>query len=70
MITNEKMTQVMEIIGADESPIEILKYAEELLSKAASKYLKTGYSVESPEVYDITMIDLNLLRAIRTFEED
>ena len=54
----------------EEPPAELLKSAEELVSKAGAKILSEDISVKSPVVQELTLADLGLLKTINKLEED
>ena len=60
--------RVMKAIEA-EPPVELLKAAEELVSKAGVKILAGDISVKSPVVQELTLADLGLLKTINKLEE-
>lgn len=60
--------RVMKAIEA-EPPAELLKAAEELVSKAGVKILAGDISVKSPVVQELTQADLGLLKTINKLEE-
>lgn len=60
--------RVMKAIEA-EPPAELLKAAEELVSKAGVKILAGDISVKSPVVQELTLADLGLLKTINKLEE-
>ncbi len=60
--------RVMKAIEA-EPPAELLKAAEELVSKAGVKILAGDISVKSPVVQELTLADLGLLNTINKLEE-
>jgi uncharacterized protein (UPF0210 family) len=60
--------RVMKAIEA-EPPAELLKAAEELVSKAGVKILSGDISVKSPVVQELTLADLGLLKTINKLEE-
>lgn len=61
--------RVMKAIEA-EPPAELLKAAEELVSKAGIKILQSDLSVKSSLVQELTLADLGLLKTINKLEED
>lgn len=60
--------RVMKAIEA-EPPAELLKAAEELMSKAGVKILQSDLSVKSSLVQELTPADLGLLKTINKLEE-
>jgi hypothetical protein len=60
--------RVMKAIEA-EPPAELLKTAEELVSKAGVKILAGDISAKSPVVQELTLADLGLLKTINKLEE-
>ncbi len=60
--------RVMKAIEA-EPPAELLKSAEELVSKAGVKIMQSDISVKSPLVQELTAVDLGLLKTINKLEE-
>ena len=60
--------RVMKAIEA-EPTTELLKAAEELVSKAGVKILAGDTSVKSPVVQELTLADLGLLKTINKLEE-
>ena len=61
--------RVMKAIEA-EPPTELLKSAEELISKAGVKILQSDILVKSPLVQELTLADLGLLKTINKLEEE
>lgn len=53
-----------------ESPAELLKFAEELMSKAGVKILQSDLLVKSSLVQELSLADLGLLKTINKLEED
>ena len=60
--------RVMKAIEA-ESPAELLKSTEELVSKAGVKILQSDISTKSSLVQELTLVDLGLLKTINKLEE-
>ena len=60
--------RVMKAIEA-ESPAELLKSTEELVSKAGVKILQSDISIKSSLVQELTLVDLGLLKTINKLEE-
>lgn len=60
--------RIMKAIEA-EPPAELLKTAEELVSKAEVNIMQSDISVKSPAVKELTLADLGLLNAINKLEE-
>ena len=61
--------RVMKAIEAD-PPAELLKSAEELVSKAGVKLMQSDITMKSPLVQELTLADLGLLKTINKLEED
>ena len=53
-----------------ESPAELLKSAEELVSKAGVKILQGEHKEKSPLLQELTLADLGLLKTINKLEEE
>lgn len=60
--------RVMKAIEA-EPPAELLKSAEELVSKAGVKLMQSDITTKSPLVQELTLADLGLLKTINKLEE-
>lgn len=51
-------------------PAELLKSAEELVSKAGVKLMQSDITIKSPLVQELTLADLGLLKTINKLEEE